>query len=311
MGATFLMSYPGPSWQIRGGANFRSRERPPANPRAAMKEWLRLCDAISAAGGRILVMPPGEPSLTGLVYTADAGALIKSGDRWTFLIAKMAVPHRQGERAPLRRFLDEAGMPCVEAEHLWEGQAELCTLPGNRYLLSWGVRSVKESFLEVQAWLPTGARVLDVQLREPFFHGDLALAPLQNRGGDTVLLAHGGALATRGIPELRSFLGPYGEVLPVDEEDALAGACSTLCVNGTLLVPAGLSVGLRGSLIHRGFVVEELELGELFGKGGGGPRALVNQLQGFVLTEEAPSYAFQRDRLYQLAERYPESTSGA
>jgi hypothetical protein len=58
MGATFLMSYPSPTWHIRGGENFRSRERAATNPRAAMREWLKLCDAIVAAGGRILVMPP-------------------------------------------------------------------------------------------------------------------------------------------------------------------------------------------------------------------------------------------------------------
>jgi N-dimethylarginine dimethylaminohydrolase len=296
MGATFLMSYPCPTGY--------------ANPRAALGEWLRLCDAIVRAQGRILVVPPPEPNLPplgGLVYTANAGAMFKSGDQWTFVVSKMAEPERQAERAHLRRFLDEAGVPSAEAVHAWEGQADLCALPGNRYLVTWGGRSTKESFLEVKERLPTGARVLDLQLREPFSHGDACLDALQNRGGDTVLLAHGGALASRGIPEIRTFLGSYGEVLPVDQEDALAYACGALCVNGTLIMPNGLSVGLRGSLIHRGFLIEELEPGELMRHGG--PRRLVNQLPGFVLTDEAPSYGVQRERLHRLAERYPESAA--
>src|SRR6185503_10595389 len=120
-------------------------------------------------------------------------------------------------------------------------------------------------------------------------------------------LVHEAALVDRTIPELRSFLGNRAEVLAVDEEDARNYACNTLAVSGTLLMPTGLSTGLRGQLLHRGFAVEELELGELFGKGGGGPRCLVNELRGFVLTEDAPDYVSRRDRLYELADRYPES----
>lgn len=308
MGATFLMSYPGPGWRIRGGENFRSQERAATNPQRAMKEWLRLCDAISAAGGRILVMPPAEisPSLTGMIYTANAGALFKQGADWRFLIAKMSVAHRQAERAHIAAFLAQAGVTTADAPHTWEGQADVATLPGNRYLLSWGVRSVKESLEDVRQRLPTGARVIDLQLRQPFFHGDTCLDAVTNRGGDTFLLAHGGALVDRTLPDLRGFLGNGIEVISVDEEDALGYACNSLCVNGTLLMPAGLSTGLRGSLLHRGFAVEELELDELFGKGGGGPRCLVNHLQGFVITDEAPNYHVKREQLHELADSYPE-----
>src|SRR5262249_8565915 len=55
MGATYLMSYPAKRWTIRGGENFRSKEKQATNPRGAMREWLALCDAITRHGGRILV----------------------------------------------------------------------------------------------------------------------------------------------------------------------------------------------------------------------------------------------------------------
>jgi N-dimethylarginine dimethylaminohydrolase len=308
MGATFLMSYPGPDWRIEGGENFRSKEKAATNPRQALREWLTLCDAITDAGGRILVMPPPQkPSLTGLVYTANTGALFKQVNHWEFVVSKMSVAHRETERAYVKKFFDEAGVPTAEAPNTWEGQADLTVLPGNRFLVTWGVRSVKASIEDVRARLPQAARVLDVQLKEPFFHGDTCLDALVNRGGDCVLLAHGAAFASRSIPEIRSFIGSYAEVVPVDADDALAYACNSLCVNGTLIMPEGTSTGLRGTLIHRGFNIVELDLSELFGKGGGGPRCLVNQLHGFVISDDAPSYTVQRDRLHLLLDSYPES----
>ena len=78
-------------------------------------------------------------------------------------------------RAKLRAYLDrklrergwaEAGVPTAECPYTWEGQADVATLPGGRYLLTWGVRSVRESLDMVRKYLPQGARVLDIKLRE-------------------------------------------------------------------------------------------------------------------------------------------------
>ncbi len=300
------MSYPSPNWQISGGENFRSRGRKSTNPRAAMKEWLTLCDAITRSGGRILVMPPAEGA-TGMVYTANAGALFKAGEHYQFMISNMAVAHRKGEREHIKKFLTEAGVPCSEATATWEGQADICTLPSNRFILSYGVRSTQKSLDEVRPRLPQGARVLDVELVEPYFHGDTCLNSLHTRGGDSVLLVYGGAMKSRTPPELRTFLGNLGEVLTIEEEDALNYACNALCLDGTLLAPPGLSTSLRGNLARRRHEVVEIELPELFGKGGGGPRCLVNELRGLVLTDEAPNYTMKRDQLHALAETYPES----
>src|SRR5260370_18885807 len=106
MSVTFLMSYPGPGWHIRGGENFRSETRSETNPRRALKEWIALCDAITRAGGHILVMPPAavDPPLTGMVYTANAGQLFRIGERSLFLLSNMSVVHRQKEREPVAAF---------------------------------------------------------------------------------------------------------------------------------------------------------------------------------------------------------------
>ena len=310
MSSTFLMSYPGPAWQIRGAQNFRSQARQGTSPRAAFAEWLRLCDSIVRLGGHILVMPPSTTdNLTGMVYTANAGALFVDHDAPNFFVSDMSVEHRKAERAHIEQFWRAAGMPFTESSHVWEGQAEICTLPSNRYILSWGVRSVKASLDEVRPQLTPGHKTLDVQLREPFFHGDTCLNPLKSKGGDWVLLAHEGALVDRTLVELRSFLGTLAEVIPVDEADALGYACNAVCVNGTVLLPEGLSTSLRGNLLKHGFQVEEIALPELFGKGGGGPRCLVNELRGFVMNDSAPDYARKRSELHALLQSYPDSVA--
>ncbi len=314
MGPTFLMSHPGPDWRIRGGENFRSQARAATNPRRAMEEWLALADAITTAGGRILVMPPAEtsPPLTGMVYTANAGQLFPrptaSGQsEWVYLVSRMSVEHRKPERAPVARFLREAGLEVRESAAVWEGQADVQRLPGGRFVLTWGVRSERASLDEVRALLPPGARVLDLRLREPFFHGDTCLDALNTRAGDTVLLVYGDAFEGDALAELRGFVDGRTELLRIDREDALGYACNALGVAGTVLCPAGLSVSLRGQLARRGFPLVELDLAELFGKGGGGPRCLVNDLPGLTITASAPDYASLREALVARAATYPET----
>lgn len=308
MSATFLMSYPGPAWQIRGGQNFRSQERAATSPRAALREWIALGDAIVRAGGHILVMPPAAPELTGMVYTANAGQLFHSGDSWIYLVSRMATAHRLGEADLVQAFVEQAGIACARSQQVWEGQADLQTLGGQRYIATWGVRSAESSLGEVRSMLPPGARVLDLRLQEPFFHGDTCLDPLTNRAGDTVLLAHGGGFADgRALDAIRAFVGDRLEVIPVDGDDARGYACNSLCVNGTVLLPTGLSTSLRGQLVRRGFQVEELAFPELFGKGGGGPRCLANDLRGLVVGEGAPEFTRLREEIVALLASYPES----
>jgi N-dimethylarginine dimethylaminohydrolase len=308
MSVTFLMSYPGTSWQIRGGENFRSETRSETNPKRAFKEWLALCDAITRAGGHILVMPPAavDPPLTGMVYTANAGHLFSAGGHNHFLVSNMSVAHRQKEREPVAAFATQAGLTVENATQTWEGQADLQLIAGNRYIATYGVRSVKKSIDQVRPLLPQNARLLELQIRHPFFHGDTCLDAMVSKGGHEILLAHGGALVDFTIEGLRGFVGDKVDVIGVDQDDALAYACNSLCVNGTVLMPEGVSPSLRGQLMRRGFTIEELAFPELFGKGGGGPRCLVNELRGMVVTPGAPDYASRRDALVDLCDRYPE-----
>jgi N-dimethylarginine dimethylaminohydrolase len=269
-----LMSPPGATWRIRGGTNFRSQDRPDTDPVRARAEWDRLVRAIGEAGGEVVVMPAPavEPPLTGMIYTANAGQQFADG----FLVSRMWAPHRQDEAAHVETFVRGLGQAVARAQHVWEGQAEVCPLPGGRFLLSWGIRSDRESTDEVRARLGAAAQSLDVRLREPFFHGDTCLSSLATPHGP-VLLACEAALSDRSLVDLRAF-APGVELVPVSEADARAYACNALGVGRTWLVPTGVSSALLQRMESFGLRIVELDLSELFGKGGGGPRCMVNVL---------------------------------
>jgi N-dimethylarginine dimethylaminohydrolase len=303
---TYLLSYPGPSWHIRGAFNFRSRLRAATDPRAALREWIAFADLLAERGERLAVLAPPavSPPLTGLLYAANYGSIFWRGERPIFLLSHVSVPHREGERTHVRALVESLGIECLEAKYVWEGQADVCTLPGNRHLLTWGVRSLRESVDEVSALLPHGAAAMALRLREPFFHGDTCLNPVTTPEGRTVLLCHEGAFADATLAAVESFCAPDIEVLPVSEADALGYACNALSVGGDLIVPRGLSSELLGALRERAVDIVEIELSELFGKGGGGPRCLVNELRGFEAS--VPEFASWRPALEASAHGYPE-----
>ncbi|MHB8419115.1 MAG: dimethylarginine dimethylaminohydrolase family protein [Myxococcales bacterium] len=298
----YLMSPPPRGWHIRGGSNYKSKGRPAVNPQRALVEWLALADAIESAGGRVAVLEPSEePLLTGLMYTANAGWLRSGGPAPVFRLAQVSVEHRQAERPVLEAALAAAGFRTERAAAVWEGQADMCHLP-DRVILSYGVRSVRESVDEVAAALPPGTPFHAARLREPYFHGDTCMDPLAGPRGP-LWLAYPGAFADAAEYQVaRRFASSAAEVVEVSEEDALAYGCNSLPVGGALLAPSGLSKRFKDVVRAQGYELRELDMGELFGKGGGGPRCLVNELRG--LPEIPTSLSYQRARP-ALAARLP------
>ncbi len=310
MSSVYLMSPPPRGWYIRGGSNYKSRGRPVVSPRQALQEWIGLADAIEAAGGRVAFLEPSEePLLTGMMYTANAGWLRTGGAEPLFRLARVSVEHRRAEREVLDGALRAAGFRTEQAEAVWEGQADMCHLP-DRVLLSYGVRSVRESVDEVAAALPPGTSFHAARLRDPYFHGDTCMDPLPAPRGP-LWAAYPGAFASAAEYEAaRRFAAGGADVAEISEEDALAYACNSLPVGEELLVPAGLSARFKDLARGQGYRVRELAMGELFGKGGGGPRCLVNELRG--LSELPPSLAYGRARQAMLARLpgYPERAGG-
>jgi N-dimethylarginine dimethylaminohydrolase len=303
----FLMSPPPPGWRITGGANYKSSGRPAVNPRKAMQEWLSLADAVVACGAEVCVLPPpGAPGLlSGLMYTANAGWLV-TADR--FKVAHLSVAHRKAEQAYLGEVLPGLlGLSVEASTAVWEGQADMCTLGPSSLILSYGVRSVFESIAEVQGSLPPDARTQAARLREPFFHGDTCMDPIETHSGRAWLVFPGAFASSPDYLEVRAFAEREAEVLEISEGDALAYACNSLSLGRTLLVPPGLSVELCGRLVARGVELRPLDFGELFGKGGGGPRCLVNELRGMERPPPGTSYREKRAELFGAVAGYSTS----
>ena len=57
-----------------------------------------LADAIVAAGGEVVVLPPNPKlNLTGLPYTAEAGEFFRLDEQGHFILPRMGVFHRRDE----------------------------------------------------------------------------------------------------------------------------------------------------------------------------------------------------------------------
>ena len=274
------MSPPPSGWRIVGGANYKSAGHAQVSPRKAFEEWVVLADAIVATGAEVSVVPPPAPPalLSGLMYTANAGWLV-TPER--FKVANLSVAHRKAEQPYLREMLPGLlGLSVEGTAAVWEGQADMCTLGPSALILSYGVRSQLESIAEVRALLPAGVRVQAARLREPFFHGDTCMDLIEVRSGHAWLAFPGAFASDVEYREVRSFVEREAEVLEIVEADALAYACNSLSLGRSLLVPEGLSPELTSRLASQGVELHPLNFGELFGKGGGGPRCLVNELRG-------------------------------
>ena len=304
MARVFLMSPPPSGWRIVGGANYKSEARPTVNAQKALREWIALADAIVGEGGEVAVVPPAPcpTPLTGRMYTANAGWLI-APDR--FRIARLSVAHRAAERAYLGSTLGHFGWTLEESRTVWEGQADMCSLGPDAIVLTFGVRSVAESLDEVRDASAKSWHA--AKLQNPFFHGDTCMDVVDSPGGKLWLAYPGAFASTQDYQGARSFAEQYAEVVEISEADALGYACNSLSLDNVLLAPTGLSHGLLKTLAGKGVEVVPLDFAELFGKGGGGPRCLVNELRGLTTLNDALSYRLQREALVASAASYPQS----
>ncbi len=312
MRATFVMSYPASDWHVAAAATPRAKAGP-ASPRAALAEWIALADAVTTAGGHVLVCDPpagAAPRPTGLPYAADWGALVRRDDRPLFLVPRAAAAHRAADTPIVTDFFAAAGVEVQPLPCAFAGRGDLVQVGPGRYLFVAGARATPDAAALVARELGETARFVAARVRPPFAFGDEVAAMLVNKAGDGVMLVHEAGLADRTIADLRSAFNKV-DVISVDAEDAAAGACTALCVHGTVLHPPGLSTAVRSHLIRRGFQLVELDLPQLFGRGGGGPHALVNELVGFVVGAGAPDYPRGRDRIVALLETYPETHPGS
>ena len=297
----FLMSPPALTWQLRGRANFRSRQGE-SQPDAlrARREWSALADAIVEAGGHVVVVPP-HPSeaLTGMIYTAEAGELYRDAEtgalRW--IMPQMAVAHRVAEADWIGGFLAGMGCKVERVSATWEAQGDAIRVDGAHIVHTYGsgpdARSVAQAYGEVAHKL--SAHHMQLQFdANPWFHGNTFLN-IYHGPRSSLLMVCEEAISSDNFKLLVEFAdgalcasGRSVEVMRITRAESLGYATNALQVGETVLSPLGVSERCAEGWRRLGLEVKALDLGELFGRGGGAPVCLTCRLWGMRL-EEVPA----------------------
>ena len=266
------MSPPGRGWALRGRNNFRSREAPQVDARQARREWLALAREIEARGGTVVALPSPSELLTGMPYAAECGQVVpREGAPPLFLLPRMMSAHRQAERehwAPLARAM---GMEVVDpGVGIWEAHGDVATFDGVT-LLFWGGRTTLDGLEAAARHFP--GEVLRVQVREPAFHGNMAVLPLS--AVDRLMVCPD-VVAPDSYARLRERFGEH-RLLTVTEDEIRHYATNGLPVGKDLLAPSVVQAHVRARLEALGMRVVPLTMRELCEKGGGSSRCLVSR----------------------------------
>lgn len=271
-GDVYLMSPPGRSWALRGRANFRSQEAAPVKPLRARKEWLGLAEAIEAAGGTVVVLPPSDETLTGLPYAAEAGHVLppkRPGERPRFLLPRMFAPHRAREREHWQPLAELLGFEVIDpGAGTWEGQGDVASYQGTTILFYGGRTDRAGMNAALQHF---GGEVIVIELRQPAFHGNMALLPLP--AAQKILVCQD-VIVGDGLDRLAERFGASC-LDPVSEDEIRCYATNGLPIGQRWLAPSVVPRRVKERVAAMGLEVVELGMGELCEKAGGASRCLV------------------------------------
>jgi N-dimethylarginine dimethylaminohydrolase len=267
----YLMSPPSRGWALRGRANFRSREAPQVDAAKARLEWLALAEAIEARGGTVIALEPLTNDLTGMPYAAECGHVIAPPDATPiFLLPRMAAAHRKGEREHWAKLATAMGMRVVDpGRGTWEAQGDVAEFEGVT-LLFFGGRTDREGMEAAAAYFP--GEVMPLEIREPAFHGNMALLPLP---AARRMLVCPDVFVGAGVERLKARFGEE-RLLFVTEAEIRCYATNGLPVGDTLLAPSLIPDRVRGLVEQSGMRIEPLPMSELCEKAGGASRCLVS-----------------------------------
>jgi len=280
------MSPPHPEWSLRGRANFKSQDAAPVDARAARKEWLALAEGIEALGGTVAVLP-ADASLTGLPYAAEAGhplAPLSAGGKPRFILPRMKVEHRKGERELWKPFVEQLGFETIDLPcGTWEGQGDVGSL-GYRTFLFHGGRSDREG--AEAARVHFGDDVSFIGIEPPAFHGNMAVLPIPYA---RVALVCPDTIDENSIAVLEAKIG-RDRIHFVSEEEMRYYATNALPIGNTLLAASSIPERTLHVLEHLGMTVKLLDMRELCDKAGGASRCLVCHVahppEGLVIPPE-------------------------
>lgn len=288
------MSPPHPAWSLRGRANFRSRDARDVDPLRANREWLSVAQGIESLGGTVVVLPP-DPSLSGLAFAAEAGQPLqpaRAGENPRFLLPNMKPEHRRAERDAWGPFLATLGFDVIAIdEGIWEGQGDVATFDGAT-LLFWGGRTDLRGMHAAKRHF--SGEVLELNIWEPAFHGNMAVLPLQRVNA---MLVCADVLHEDSLALLEARVG-RDRMHFVTAEEMQCYATNGLPVADTVLAPSILPQRVRGLLEREGYKVAEIAMTELCEKAGGASRCLVckfeNAPDSIVIPDESRLASYAR-----------------
>jgi len=278
-----------------------------------MSEWLRVADTIEAAGGVVMVMPPAPHlNLTGLPYVAEAGEFYLTAEGLpAFVLPRMKSPHRQPEPSWVGGFVSALGWGVRGVKSVWEAQGDAIRVGQDRIVHTYGKgpmrRTEAGAYGEVAPLL--SEHHIQIEYRAyPWFHGNTFMASFHSRcRKESVLMVCPEALEPTELLRLETFC-KGSRVVEISRETSLGYATNALQVGQTVIAPAGVEERVRALWEDLGLEVVELDLFELFCRGGGAAVCLSNRLYG-MSPQWVPDhllYATQRDNLETLASSYPE-----
>ncbi|VTR96838.1 dimethylarginine dimethylaminohydrolase family protein [Tuwongella immobilis] len=247
----------------------------PTDRSLAQRQWDQLVQTFTDLGVRVEVIP-GRANLPDMVFTANAGLV--SGKR--VVLARFKHPERQPERHFFGDWFATHGYTIVDFldDHSWEGAGDslVGAAPNGQpeYLyLGHDFRSDWQAVTHPgwRTFLPTH-RVYPLKLVDPYFyHLDTCFCPLQ-RG---IALIYPPAFLPEQIACLEQEHGLT--LLKVPEADARKFACNAVCVDHSVVIPAGCGA-TRELLRSAGFEAIETPVTE-FIKAGGACKCLTLRLE--------------------------------
>lgn len=266
MRETFFVSPPRRDWAIRARANFRSEKAPPVDALKARREWLAFVERIASLGHQIVVLESPDASLTGMPFAAEAGHML-AGPR--FMLPRMAAPHRTGEVAHWRSMCEKLHIETIAISGgTFEGQGDVAELLGVT-LVFHGGRSDREG-AELAAALCEGETLL-VEIKEPAFHGNMALLPLPHA---RCALVCRDVISKESMSALNRRFGDEA-LHDVSLDEMRSYATNALPVGDVILAPDIVPERVRRVYARLGYTVERFDMGELCTKAGGASRCLV------------------------------------
>jgi N-dimethylarginine dimethylaminohydrolase len=290
----YLMSPPAPEWQLRGRANFRSKTAEPVDGRAAIREWITLADAIEERGGRVVcLIPERATELTGLPYAAECGQIVEQAGELLFLLPSMFAPHRKGERELWRPVAEALGMKPVDIDDTWEAQGDVATFRG-RTLLFFGGRTDPAGVMSAVNYFPDDALLFEI--RQPAFHGNMAVLPLD--AADKLLVCPD-VFLDDGLARLTRAFGAEA-IVPVSVDEIRAYATNGLPMGRDVLAPHLTPARVIDLMKSWDLNVILFPMVELCEKAGGASRCLVSYArvdEAKITVPPANDYRLQRARI--------------